>query len=262
LIPPAPELLGSFRLRRADCKKGCNDGRKYPVSSRREFLVRTASFTAGVRAVPGAVGSARTAPVLRATETATLSGAWLFRTDSHDRGTNENWFTTDPLAADWRKIDVPHTWQVEPSLAAFRGIAWYCRGFDAPERWAGLAIRIEFAAVFHTATVWVNGRLAGEHQRKGYTAFTFDISHLVRHGRPNTLVVRVDNSFNEHMLPRGRSRADRGHRGQLHRSLRAERESARQRRASHLVQERPGGDLPDESRGHPDGFLSVSTGVW
>jgi len=146
LIPPAPELLGSFRLRRADCKKGCNDGRKYPVSSRREFLVRTASFTAGVRAVPGAVGSARTAPVLRATETATLSGAWLFRTDSHDRGTNENWFTTDPLAADWRKIDVPHTWQVEPSLAAYRGIAWYCRGFDAPGRWAGSAVRIEFCS--------------------------------------------------------------------------------------------------------------------
>ena len=143
--------------------------------------------------------------MLRATETATLSGAWLFRTDSHDRGTNENWFTTDPLAADWRKIDVPHTWQVEPSLAAYRGIAWYCRGFDAPERWAGLAIRIEFAAVFHTATVWVNGQHAGEHVCKGYTAFSLDISQLLRLGAPNSLVVRVDNSFNEHMLPRGRS---------------------------------------------------------
>ena len=59
--------------------------------------------------------------------------------------------------------------------------------------------------MFHTATVWVNGQLAGEHARKGYIAFIFDISHLVRLGAPNSLVVRVDNSFNLHMLPRGRS---------------------------------------------------------
>jgi hypothetical protein len=28
--------------------------------------------------------------------------------------------------------------------------------------------------VFHTATIWVNGELAGEHVRKGYTAFVLD----------------------------------------------------------------------------------------
>ena len=113
--------------------------------------------------------------MLRPTETAGLSGAWLFRTDSQDRGTNENWFTTDALTPDWLKIRVPHTWQIEPSLAEYRGVAWYCRGFDAPERWAGSAVRIEFEAVFHTAAVWVNGQHAGEHARKGYTAFTLDI---------------------------------------------------------------------------------------
>jgi beta-galactosidase len=175
------------------------------VSSRREFLLRTASLAAGVRAVPDAVGSASRTAVLRATETANLSGAWLFRTDPQGRGTNENWFTTNPLTADWMKIHVPHTWQIEPSLAGYRGLAWYCRGFDAPERWAGSAVRIEFAAVFHTAAVWVNGQHAGEHARKGYTAFTLDISHLLHLGALNSLVVRVDNSFNEHMLPRGRS---------------------------------------------------------
>jgi beta-glucuronidase len=175
------------------------------VSSRREFLVRTASLAASVAAVPDAVESTRRSPLLRATETPTLCGTWLFRTDPQDRGTDENWFTTDPLTADWLKIRVPHTWQVERSLAGYRGVAWYCRAFDAPERWAGSAVRIEFEAVFHTATVWVNGRHAGEHTRKGYTAFTLDISHLLHLGAPNSLVVRVDNSFDQHMLPRGRS---------------------------------------------------------
>jgi len=112
---------------------------------------------------------------------------------------------TAPATVDWLKVVVPHTWQVQAALSEYRGVTWYRRNFDVPEHWRGSAIRIEFAAVYHTATVWVNGQLAGEHARKGYTAFTLDISHLLRYRSPNSLVVRVDNSFNEHMLPRGRS---------------------------------------------------------
>jgi len=41
--------------------------------------------------------------------------------------------------------------------------------------------------------------------RKGYTAFVLDITHLLRWGQSNTMAVRVDNAFDEHMVPRGRS---------------------------------------------------------
>ena len=41
-------------------------------------------------------------------------------------------------------------------------------------------MRIEFEAVFHSAKVWVNGKPAGEHLRKAYTAFTCDIGGLSR----------------------------------------------------------------------------------
>ena len=139
------------------------------------------------------------------TESISLCGEWSFRTDPQDTGTKQAWFESNLSSGDWLTVTVPHTWQIQSSLADYRGVAWYHRTFDAPERWSNRAIRIEFAAVFHTATVWVNGQFAGEHARKGYTAFAFDISHLLRHGLPNSLVVRVDNSFNEHMLPRGRS---------------------------------------------------------
>jgi len=64
---------------------------------------------------------------------------------------------------------------------------------------------VEFEAVFHSATVWVNGELAGEHARKGYTAFTLDITHLLHWGQTNSIAVRVNNAFNSHMVPRGRS---------------------------------------------------------
>ena len=189
------------------------------MTARREFLVRTASLATTVATLPGAVEAAQSPPALRATEATSLSGEWLFCTDPQDRGTKENWFATNAPRAAWLKARVPHTWQVQPSLTEYRGVAWYWRRFDAPERWAGSVVRIEFEAVYHTATVWVNGRHAGEHARKGYTAFTLDISRFLHLGSPNSLVVRVDNAFNEHMLPRGRS-SDFPHDGGIFRPVR------------------------------------------
>jgi beta-glucuronidase len=113
---------------------------------------------------------------------------------------------------------VPHTWQIEAPLANYRGIAWYLKTFDAPQILNGNTCRIEFEAVFHSASVWINGKFAGEHLRKGYTAFTLDITPLLIRGGLNTIAVRVDNSFNEHMLPRGRS-SDWAHDGGIYRPV-------------------------------------------
>ena len=79
-------------------------------------------------------------------------------------------------------------------------------------------MRVEFEAVFHTATVWVNGTLVGEHARKGYTAFALDITSALRSDQPNVIAVRVDNAFNGHMLPRGRS-SDWAHDGGIFRPV-------------------------------------------
>ena len=176
-----------------------------PLTSRRRFLARTATLAAGVAGISADAIAAKRTVNFCSTESISLCGEWFFRTDPDDTGAKQNWLETDLVSGDWQSVTVPHTWQVHPSLADYRGIAWYRRNFDVPEYWMGSAIRIEFAAVYHTAKVWINGQPAGEHARKGYTAFTLDISHLLHHGLPNSLLVRVDNSFNEHMLPRGRS---------------------------------------------------------
>ena len=60
--------------------------------------------------------------------------------------------------------------------------------------------------------------MAGEHRGKGYTAFTFDVTHLLHWGETNAIAVRVDNAFNEHMLPRGRS-SDWAHDGGIFRPV-------------------------------------------
>ena len=170
------------------------------MSSRRAFLNRLAL------AVPAA-GLSQAASAASAgcavNERVTLDGLWDFRLDTETK---------------WKTVTVPHTWQTAAESAGFYGVGWYERVFDVPKEWSGSAVRMEFEAVFHSATVWVNGRPAGEHLRKGYTAFTLDITPHLKWGPPNTMRVRADNSFDEHMLPRGHS-SDWAHDGGIYRPV-------------------------------------------
>lgn len=156
------------------------------MASRREFLSRAAALAAaGAAPLPGATPDAEACG-----DRISLDGTWRFRLDK---------------ATAWREVTVPHTWQTAAETAEYYGVAWYEREFDAPKEWASQAVRIEFEAVFHSAVVWINDQPAGEHLRKGYTAFAPDITRRLQLGARNTVRVRVDNSFDESMLPRGRS---------------------------------------------------------
>ena len=187
------------------------------MPSRRQFLTSSAGAIAATLATPD-LQATNTAAEASPTNLVTLCGEWLFRTDSTDSGTNQHRYHADKPGNDWRKVTVPHTWQMEAPLAEYYGVAWYRRIFDVPVNWQTCAVRVEFEAVFHTATVWINGQLAGEHRGKGYTAFAFDVTRLLHWGETNTIAVRVDNAFNEHMLPRGRS-SDWAHDGGIFRPV-------------------------------------------
>ncbi len=162
-------------------------------------------LAAGAMGAPNVLAGGELASGTSAGETLSLCGQWWFRIDSRDVGEKECWYRGDASTGGWRNVSVPHTWQVDAATVEHRGVAWYRRTFDAPREWESSAVRIEFDAVFHTAKIWVNGELAGEHARKGYTAFALDVTHLLRWGKSNSIAVRVDNAFNEHMLPRGKS---------------------------------------------------------
>lgn len=185
------------------------------MSTRRQFITGSA-VTATALAAP--TGATQRKSQSCNTEVVSQCGEWLFRTDPKNVGEKEQWFRGVTIGAAWHKVVVPHTWQVESGLAEYRGVAWYVRSFDVPERWQNCAVRVEFEAVFHSAQVWVNSVLVGEHERKGYTAFALDITRAIQPGKTNLIAVRVDNAFNEHMLPRGRS-SDWAHDGGIYRPV-------------------------------------------
>ena len=170
------------------------------MSTRRVFLNRLAL------AVPAA-GLSQAAPVAcggrAVSKRVPLDGLWDFRLEPD---------------TNWKTVAVPHTWQTCAESAGFYGVGWYERVFDVPAEWSGSVVRLEFEAVFHSAAVWVNGHAAGAHLRKGYTAFTLDITPHLKWGEPNAVRVRVDNSFDEHMLPRGHV-SDWAHDGGIYRPV-------------------------------------------
>ncbi len=153
--------------------------------SRRTFFTQAAGLTAAA----GVGKSATTTGGSGAVCSLALNGEWDFRIS----------------AESWRKVTVPHTWQVDPATANHLGKASYRRKFFVPAAWKGGAVRVEFESVYHSAKVAVNGRAAGEHIGKGYTAFTLDITDHLSYGEDNELAVEVDNSFSDLMLPRNDS---------------------------------------------------------
>ena len=151
------------------------------MPSRRRFLATvTAAVPFSSNPPASAAAPARATEKVR-TEQISLNGLWSFRLDRRSAGLTENWQHPDAPADGWRPVTVPHTWQIEPENTDYMGAGWYRRSLDVPVAWSNRAVRVEFEAVFHTATVWLNGAEAGRHVGKGYTAFTCDLTpHLER----------------------------------------------------------------------------------
>ncbi|MBZ5542900.1 MAG: DUF4038 domain-containing protein [Acidobacteriia bacterium] len=134
-----------------------------------------------------------------------VDGPWFFKLDRTAGARSFDDVQTAQRPGESGHTTVPHTWQIQSETADYKGVAWYKTEFHAPADWSDKIVRIEFQAITHSAKVRVNDALVGEHLRKGYTAFTFDVTKALRLGAMNTLTVRVDNSFDPNMLPRDQS---------------------------------------------------------
>ena len=86
-------------------------------------------------------------------------------------------------------------------------VLWYRRPLPLKKR-ADMRTLLHFGSVDQRAWVYVNGLLAGTHTG-GYTAFTLDITKLLREGE-NTLTVAVRDDADTVPLARGKQKTKRG----------------------------------------------------
>lgn len=124
-----------------------------------------------------------------------LNDDWL--TIATDAVTSTADIKTMPVVnSQWKQVDVPHNWDAYEGYRRLvhgnrHGTAWYLKTFTVKESKAGNKFFLFFEGVGSYATVYLNGKYAGEHAG-GRTTFTLDVSHLVKtDGNENKLVVRA-----------------------------------------------------------------------
>jgi beta-galactosidase/beta-glucuronidase len=143
-------------------------------------------------------------PQLRRAGWRDLCGSWAFTFDPDERGVQDRWFERDDVFD--LRINVPYPPESRLSGVhdtAPHKIVWYRRELDREELAAGERLLLHFGAVDYRASVWVNGRLAVEHQG-GHTPFTAEIAHLLTDRGPQVIVVRVEDDPTDLQQPRGK----------------------------------------------------------
>lgn len=104
---------------------------------------------------------------------------------------------------DWQKVNIPHTWNKNDVLddvdGYHRGIGWYRKDISLESNGQN-NIFLKFEGSNSVTEVYVNGSKAGSHEG-GYTAFVIDITEYVSFKNKNTILVKVDKSYNPDISP-------------------------------------------------------------
>ena len=138
-------------------------------------------------------------PMLRRDGWLSLDGQWQFALD-RDAAIDS------PAAVRFdATIRVPFAPETPASgvhAAGFIRRCWYRRTFESPELPDGGRLMLHFGAVDYHARVWVNGRLAVEHEG-GYLPFAADVTNSLAAGG-NEVVVCADDDPHDLAKPRGK----------------------------------------------------------
>jgi beta-galactosidase/beta-glucuronidase len=132
-----------------------------------------------------------------------LNGSWEFEFDDSNQGIREDWPSGSRKLS--KTILVPFCFESKKSGiedTSFHPVVWYRRSFSVPPEWKGKRTLLNFGAVDYRASVWLNGRFAGEHEG-GNTPFRFDVTPLLKSGA-NVLVVRAWDPPTDRSIPRGK----------------------------------------------------------
>ncbi|XOV91056.1 MAG: glycoside hydrolase family 2 TIM barrel-domain containing protein [Bacteroidota bacterium] len=128
----------------------------------------------------------------------TINSAWKFQKGDINSAVDEI------NAQEWETINLPHTWNSEDAFdeedGYYRGIGWYVKQLAVPAEWEGKTVFIKFEGANQTSELFLNGKPIGNHIG-GYTAFSFDLSTVLKYGETNVLAVKVDNSHDENIPP-------------------------------------------------------------
>ncbi|WP_290737234.1 glycoside hydrolase family 2 protein [Fibrobacter sp. UBA3718] len=121
-----------------------------------------------------------------------LDGDWQMKWDTEDSGISNRWYATYP--EDTETVTVPHIWERSfEKLLMSQDCAFYFKRFTIDdEKQVTKRIFLRFERIATHATVWLNGKLLGDHFG-AYTPFVLETQKAIKLGEENILCIRVAN---------------------------------------------------------------------
>ena len=149
--------------------------------------------------------------VVQARDVSVFNEGWQFKKGPFNP--SHAYLETTNLAGNWQKVTLPHTWNNKDMQSAMVGLgmrtpqerfytgeAYYKKEYTPAADLKGKRVFLRFEGVGTVATVYVNNRFAGSH-KGAYSAFAVELSTLLKYGEKNTIVVKVDNTAREDIIP-------------------------------------------------------------
>ena len=103
----------------------------------------------------------------------------------------------------WENVTLPHTYNkddMQRGKGYYTGDASYRKVFTVADSLKGKRLFLRFEGVGAVASIYVNGKYVTQH-KGAYTAFSFEMTNLVHIGKPDTLLVRVNNASRKDVIP-------------------------------------------------------------
>lgn len=119
-----------------------------------------------------------------------LSGVWKYKVDPSEVGSQEAWHSAALDRSDWKEMEIPNNWYLT-EVGDYYGVAWFQTTFTLPQELEGKRVFLRFNAVDYIADVWLNDAYLGSHEGF-FLPFEYDVTHKVKFGAENVLVVRDD----------------------------------------------------------------------
>jgi beta-galactosidase len=123
--------------------------------------------------------------------------------------------------ASWEKVNLPHTPFIENLVVVhqWQGICYYKKILHVNREEAKQQLWLEFGGAMSLADVWINGQHVTQHAG-GYTPFVVNATGLLKAGKDNEVLVRLDNRDNP-LIPPGKplERLDFCYYGGLYRNV-------------------------------------------
>ena len=122
-----------------------------------------------------------------------FNGGWTFRKDPK----------LNPSDTSWQEVKIPHTYNnvdMQKGNDFYDGDAYYRNSYFLPEKNKDKRTFIRFEGVGAVATLYVNGRKVGEH-KGAYAAFIFELTHLLKPGQKNDILVKTSNKARPDVIP-------------------------------------------------------------